>query len=80
MHGSLECRFLSRVEGRMSRVDGILSRVEGKISRVDSSFRIVFLSFGRKISRFFGRVKNIPCEFYNNFHVSTPCCSYKAYE
>ena len=70
----------SRVEGRMSRVDGILSRVEGKVSRVECSFLIVFLSFGRKISRFFGRVKNIPCEFYNNFHVGTPCCSYKALE
>ena len=63
----------SRVEGRMSRVDGILLRVEG-------SFLIVFLSFSRKNSRFFGRVKNIPCEFYNNFHVGTPCCSYKALE
>ena len=44
----------SRVEGRMSGVDGILSRVKGKISRIEGSFLIVFLSFGRKISRFFG--------------------------
>ena len=39
-----------------------------------------FKNFGPKISRFFARVKNIPCEFYNNFHVGTPCCSYKAFE
>ena len=31
----LECRFLSRVEGRGSRVEGRGSRVEGKISRVE---------------------------------------------
>ena len=30
-----ECRFLSRVEGRMSRVVGKLPRVEGKMSRVE---------------------------------------------
>ena len=41
-------------------------------------FLSFFLSFGRKISRFFGLVKNIPCEFYINFRVGTPCCSYKA--
>ena len=65
----------------MSRVEDILSRVEGKMSRVEGIFLIGFLlSFGRKISGFFGRVKNIPCEFYNNFHVGTPCCSYKAFE
>ena len=29
-----ECRFLSRVEGKMSRVKGKLSRVEGRLSRV----------------------------------------------
>ena len=66
------CMFqLSVGFSRGSRVDGILSRVEG-------SFLIVFFSFGRKISRFFGLVKNIPCEFYINFRVGTPCCSYKA--
>ena len=33
---SNECRFLSRVEGKMSRVEGKMSRVEGKMSRVEN--------------------------------------------
>ena len=32
------------------------------------------------IDFFCGRVKNIPCEFLDNFHVGTPCRSYKAFE
>ena len=31
-----ECRFLSRIEGKMSRVEGKTSRGEGKMSRVQS--------------------------------------------
>ena len=44
-----ECRFLSRVEGRMSRVVGKLSRVV---------FFIVFFNFGRKIFRLSGIYRN----------------------
>ena len=51
-----ECRFLSRVEGRMSRVVGKLSRVEGKMSRV--VFFIVFFNFGLKIFRLSGIYRN----------------------
>ena len=46
-----QCRFLSRVEGRMSRVVGKLSRVEG-------SFFIVFFNFGRKIFHLSGIYRN----------------------
>ena len=61
---------------RGSRVEGRGSTVYCRGSRI--VFLSFFLSFGRKISRFFGLVKNIPCEFYINFRVGTPCCSYKA--
>ena len=69
---------MSRVEGILSRVEGKLSSAEGRLSRV-----VFFNSFFELWSQgfpIFGQVKNIPCKFYNNFHVGTLCCSYKAFE
>ena len=39
-----ECRFLSRVEGKMLSVEGKMSRVEGKMSRV-----ICFVNISRLV-------------------------------
>ena len=48
-----ECRFLSRVEGRMSRVVGKLSRVEGRMSRVVG-----------KLSRVEGKMSRVEGTFF----------------
>ena len=46
-----ECRFLSRVEGKMSRVEGQISRVEGQMSRVEGKISRVESKMSRVESK-----------------------------